>query len=405
MELRDKNIFILGLARYGSAIESTTYTLARQLAKNNQVFYIENPYTWKDVMLSKDNKQQRKKYAPFSASRVVATDTANLKLLVLPLLPSINWLPEGLIYRSCLSANQRIITRAIHDVIAAHKIANYIFINSFNFYYPDLGKMLRPDITVYHCVDPIVHAVEKKHGLVSENKVVKESDLVVCTSKQLYNEKISLNKNTYFIPNAADINHSGKALNSDVAVHSNLDGIKRPIVGYFGNIERRLDYNLLDAVTASNPEVSFVFAGPVTKEYLPSWFHERANVFLTGAVPYDSMPRVLKGFDVAMIPFKSDEFSATIFPLKLFEYLGAGKPVVATNFNPDLQEFTDSTVAFCDDAKSFSNAIQEQLQNDSDTRIEQRITVASQNTWEQRGLEFSVLINKHLDERIMSKRL
>lgn len=399
MELRDKNIFILGMARYGSTIESTTYTLAKQLAKHNRVFYVENPYTWKDVMLNKENKQQRKKLAPLSATRVIDTETANLKLLVVPSLPSINWLPEGLVYRSCLSANTRIIVRAIQDVIRKYDIANYIFINSHNFYYPDLGRMLKPDLAVYHCVDPIVHAVERKHGLVSENRVVEHSDLIICTSKQLCNDKRALNRNTYFIPNAADISHSGKALNPDVAVHNNLEGIKRPIVGYFGNIERRLDYALLDEVTAANPEVSFVFAGPVTNEFVPAWFRERSNIFLTGPVSYDSMPQVLKGFDVAIIPFKSDEFSATIFPLKLFEYLGAGKPVVATNFNPDLKEFTDSTVAYCHDADSFSCAVQEQLQSDSDAKKELRIAVASQNTWERRGLEFASLINKHLVEK------
>src|SRR6185437_15452296 len=127
-----------------------------------------------------------------------------------------------------------------------------------------------------------------------------------------------------------------------------------PIVGYFGAIERRLDYDLLNQVTSTNKNISFVFSGPVSREFVPSWFYERSNIHMTGPIPYEEMPQILKGFDVAIIPFKKDEFSATIFPLKLFEYMGAGKPVIATDFNPDLKAFTSSTVAYCEDALSFS---------------------------------------------------
>ena len=70
------------------------------------------------------------------------------------------------------------------------------------------------------------------------------------------------------------------------------------------------------------------------------------------------MPAVLKGFDVAIIPFKKDEVSSAIFPLKLFEYMGSGRPVVSTDFNSDLKDFTGDTVPYCKDAAAFSAAIE-----------------------------------------------
>jgi glycosyltransferase involved in cell wall biosynthesis len=256
--------------------------------------------------------------------------------------------------------------------------------------------MLSPDLNVYHCVDPLVFPVDKKHGIVSEQKMARDSQLIICTSKQLYDEKIKVNEHTYFIPNAADINHSSKALQSDLAIHEYLKNIKRPIVGYFGNIERRLDYNLLKSVTEANREINFVFSGPMSKEFVPAWFYDSPNIHLTGPVPYEQMPQVLKGFDVAMIPFKKDEVSATIFPLKLFEYLGAGKPVVSTDFNPDLKDFTDSTVAYCADPASFSAAIRTLLHDDREHLKEKRLQVAAQNTWEKRVTEFGSLINRYV---------
>jgi glycosyltransferase involved in cell wall biosynthesis len=398
MALKDKHIFILGMAKFNTEVESTIYTLAKHLAKDNYVYYIENPFTWKDILLkkSKHDAARIKQYYSSAKENIIHTDNPNLKVVVMPPMASINWLPEGKVYRGALKMNQEIMRKRIQQVIKKHNIDNYIFINSFNFYYPDLGTMLSPDLLVYHCVDPLIFPVDRRHGLFSEAKMVKDSHLVICTSKQLYDEKSKVNKNTFFIPNAADINHSSKALQPGVSVHNRLKDIKRPIAGYFGNIERRLDYQLLDKVTAANPDISFVFCGPVSKEFVPSWFYERANVHLTGPVPYNEMPGMLKGFDVATIPFKKDDVSATIFPLKLFEYLGSGKPVVATDFNPDLVEFTGNTVSYCSDATAFSHALLNSLNNDSEQLKQQRIEVAARNTWEKRSYEFGAVINEYI---------
>jgi teichuronic acid biosynthesis glycosyltransferase TuaH len=398
MELSGKYIFMLGLPKFDSKIESTNFTLAKHLAQSNFVFYIENPYTWKELLFKRNKSEldRRRNFFPFNSDKVIHTSVPNLKVLITPPAISINWLPEGRIYRAILKINEKIMLHRIKQIIKKYKIRNYIFINSFNFYYPDMGKMLSPDLIVYHCVDPLIFPVDRKHGLASEQKIVKESHLIICTSKQLRDEKMRLNKNTFFIPNAADVNHSSKALQPGLAVHQYLEHIKKPIVGYFGNIERRMDYNLLKNVTEANRNVNFVFSGPVSKEFVPAWFYEQSNIHLTGAIPYEQMPSVLKGFDVAMIPFKKDEVSATIFPLKLFEYLGAGKPVIATDFNPDLRDFTASTVTYCNDSASFSAAIQDALSNDVDQMKHERLATAAQNTWEKRGDEFASLINKYI---------
>ncbi|MES2703275.1 MAG: glycosyltransferase [Bacteroidota bacterium] len=398
MELCNRNILILGLAKYDSEIESTIVTLAKHLARKNNVFYIETPYTWKDLLLNKHGKEKARRDKIYLShnNHLIDTGTPNLKVMVMPTVMSINWVPEGKIYRALLKLNESFMRRRIQKVLEAEKIQQYVFINSFNFYYPDLGNMLSPEVTAYHCVDPLVYPAELKHGLISERKLVENSNVIICTSKRLYDEKKQQNQNTFFVPNAADIAHSSKALQSSLQVHSVLAGIKKPVVGYFGNIERRLDYELIDAVTAANPDTSFVFAGPVIKEHVPDWFFARSNIHLTGAVPYSEMPQVLKGFDTAIIPFKKDAVSATIFPLKLFEYLGAGKPVVATDFNPDLKDFTNDTVAYCSGAAQFSEAIKNAIDNDSAAQMEARLKIAAQNTWEKRGNEFSTLINKYM---------
>src|SRR5690606_9783776 len=225
-----------------------------------------------------------------------------------------------------------------------------------------------------------------------EQIILKESDLIVCTSKQLYREKVKTNQNTYFIPNAADLQHSSTALSVNLPIYTPLKKIKGPIIGYFGNIERRIDFNLLQNVVLQNLDKNFVFAGPITESCITNDFRNLTNVFFLGKVAYKDMPAVLKGFDVAIIPFKKDEVSATIFPLKLFEYLGAGKPVVSTNFNSDLVDYTEDTVIYCEDDTEFSAALDLSLKMNLPEDIEKRLVIASENTWDKRLLEFSKLL-------------
>jgi teichuronic acid biosynthesis glycosyltransferase TuaH len=396
VKLNGHNIIVFALPRVNSEIESTNYTTARLLARNNTVYYVENPYTLKDYFKFRKSSDysSRKEFLSLFSTKVAKTDTNNLFLIFPPVIFSINFLPEGKFFRFLLGINEFLISFKLKRIFRELKIKNYIYINSFNFHYPTLARFLEPDFTVYHCLDPLVFFFNRKHGDRSEEILSKDSDAVICSSKALYEEKRVFNPNTYFVPNAADLSHSSKVLDPELKVNERLNGLKSPVIGYFGAIERRMDYAMLKTVIESNLDKTFVFVGPVTEEFVPEGFRKLPNIKFTGPVPYHEMPSVVKGFDVALIPFKKDEVSNTIFPLKLFEYLGAGKSVVCTDFNMDLAEFTEGTVEFCSDAKSFSEAIGNAIKLDSPERKEDRLKVASQNTWERRVDEIAAIIHQ-----------
>lgn len=398
MILKDKHIFILGATKFDGPDQSTSYNTAKELAKNNFVYYIDYPITWKDYFKQKGTEQirTRKKYfSPFSDG-LTSGGIKNLKVLISPPLISINFLPEGKIYRLMLKFNELIIRHRIKKTIKLNNISDFIFINSFNFHYPGIADSLKPALTVYHCVDPMIIPYDMKHGIISEDELVAKSDLVICTSRMLYEEKLKQNSNSHFIPNAADITESSKALDKDLAISIHFSGLKRPVIGYAGSIERRIDYALLKELAEVNEDKSFVFAGPLMPEFVPEWFLRTANIFYFGRLPFQEMPGLIKGFDVAIIPFKKDTVSRTIFPLKLFEYLGAGKPVVASNFNPDLKDFTHDAVTYCDNAHSFTIAIENALKADNPNLIQERLNVAKENTWKRRGEEIAELIFRNL---------
>lgn len=400
MDLKGQNIVLFSLFRFDAEIESTSFALARQLATENQVFYFDNPYTFKDLIRrhkSDAYRIRRGRFGLFSDKPILLPGTP-LQIFILPVLLSIHFLPEGPLYRFFLRINEYFIRRKIRYVLKKRGITDFIFMNSFNFHYPDIAKKMHPRLTVYQSLDPILGDFDRRHGLVSERDLVENSDLILCSSKQLFEEKKAINPNTYFIPNAADVEHSRQALNPDLPLSPLLTGIPGPIVGYLGSIDHRMDLSLLEYVAARNPDKSFVLVGPIFSP-LSAGIRQAPNLYFPGKIQYADLPSLLKGFSVCIIPFKKDEQSATVFPLKLFEYLGAGKPVVLSDFNPDLRDFTSDAVAICSSPAMFSDAVQQALATDSVFLQENRIRIASRNTWQHRAEALGSVLAAALAEK------
>jgi teichuronic acid biosynthesis glycosyltransferase TuaH len=402
MILKNKVIVFLGNTRFDGPIKATSLFIARNLAKENKVYFIDYPFTLKDYfkyVRTDELKERKEKFSIFSDG-IINTDLPNLKIVITPPVLTINFLPEGPLFRSFLKVNEDLICLRLKKVFRQQGIKEFIYINSFNFHYPNIAGRLKPALTVYQCVDPMIVPYDMKHGLKSEEQLVRQSDLVVCTSKALYLEKKKLNTNTYFVPNGTDLSHLEELMNVNLPIHEKLKEVKKPVIGYLGTIERRIDYELIQQVIKQNPDKNFVLAGPVAPYYTPGSLFNLTNVVMTGTVHYDDVPQMINGFDVAIIPFKKDKVSNTIFPIKLFEYLSAGKPVVMTDFNTDLKEYTEDLVDYCSDAASFTAAINYALQNDSAEKVARRKSLALKNTWEMRTNEISEIISSHLEKKI-----
>lgn len=394
---KKETIIILSLMRF-DGLQSTNFTIAKYLARDNDVYYIEHPYSITDyIRLDKKSGEYkyRKEGFRFFSTGLLEKKIDGVNVLISRFVLPINFLNPGKIYNSLLHLNEALVATRIKSLISQKKISDYIFINAYNFFFPTLGKKLSAKLNIYYCVDPIPK-YHRKHGIVNENKLIKTSDLIICTSKALFNEKKKLNSNCYFVPNGADLVETIKQ--HDIKPHPTLHNIMRPVIGYIGAIERRIDYNLIQKIVQSNKDKSFVFVGPVYKENLPDWFFKLENIHIVPPISYDEVADMIYAFDVCMIPFKKDEISDCIFPLKLFEYLGIGKPVVLTNFNEDLKSFTENLVEFAATAEEFSNAVETCLRANDQYLMCARIQLAQKNTWQNRADMINDIISKNLSE-------
>jgi len=197
------------------------------------------------------------------------------------------------------------------------------------------------------------------------------------------------NKNKHWIPNGVDCYHflHGKS----GAISKKVSELKRPIIGYIGIIQERLDFELISILAKNNPDKSFVLGGPVWKGVDLSNLEKLPNIYFPGKVNYNESPKVMAEFDVGIIPHRVNKFTSSMNPLKLYEYLAVGLPVVTTPV-AGTEEFAGH-VKQASTPKEFQSAIEEALsQGKKKELVEERKKIAKKNSWRQKVGEMLRLI-------------
>lgn len=261
-------------------------------------------------------------------------------------------------------------------------------------------SLSRYGLSVYHAVDDIKAqpGMPREAIETAERKLAQRCDLIFTTSENLQANLSPLNPNTFYFPNVADYRHFSSALDPDLDPAEDLAGLGRPCIGFIGAVSSyKLDMEMILQVARRRPEWRFVFIGeigegdPLTRV---DQFAGVANVAFLGGRPYSQLPAYLKGIDVAIIPSLINEYTASMFPMKFFEYLAAGKPVVATRL-PALAEFAEY-VHTADDAAGFEAAIEQALAGVGPA-LGARLRLAEQHTYEARTTKMMRIVDERRD--------
>jgi glycosyltransferase involved in cell wall biosynthesis len=242
-----------------------------------------------------------------------------------------------------------------------------------------LLDMIPHEISVLRIADELSGFPELGTNIIeAEKSLIQKVDLVVATARNLEKKAAELGaKKTLFLPNGVDlINFSGKRL----AEPADLAAIPAPRAVYVGAIERWFNAEWIAFAASRLTNVSFVIIG----QYEPGTFPDLErlpNVFLLGKRAYETVPAYLAHSQVGLIPFRQLPFIDSVNPIKLYEYMACGLPVVATRWKT-LEEAASPALLAANE-EEFTRAIQDALRIPPEQK-ERFVRFATANSWTKR---------------------
>jgi glycosyltransferase involved in cell wall biosynthesis len=233
---------------------------------------------------------------------------------------------------------------------------------------------------VYDCMDELAQFRFAPPDLAQrEQFLMSRADVVFTGGRRLYESKSRFHPNVHFFGCGVDADHFARARRDDTPVAPELEGLPHPVLGYFGVIDERLDYALVDRLAEAFHFGSVVFVGPTAKVD-PAELPQRANIRWLGQRPYDRLPEYVKGFDVCLMPFALNEATEYINPTKTLEYMAAGKPIVSTAV-PDVVRNFAPIVRVAENHEDFVGAVSSSRVSDP-MRIASGLALARNATWD-----------------------
>jgi hypothetical protein len=370
-----------------------------RLSKDNKIYFIEPQRDYRLSFI----KNLRNNYK--TAFKISYRKEKNLIIVNSP--PSLplvgNMFSENtsnILAENIQKVNNYILGKYIKKLIKYFKLVKPIVFIYNPLHYEILLK-LKDGLICYYVYDEVILYPQNKRirKLLAncDNILTKKADIVFASSKPQFEKRKHLNKETYLIENAVDFNHFNKVMCNDFKVPMDIKDVKHPIIGYIGAIGFKIDVNILIHTAKMHPDWSLIFVGPEKLKRDNKYFILRKlnNVIFLGFKPLKLLPNYLKVFDVAIMPYDVKTHVTTSFPLKLYEYLSAGKPVVSVNLK-SLNKLKD-IVKVANSSTEFVSYIEEVIAEYSVKKVNKGIALARENTWDERIKEVSRVINNRLE--------
>lgn len=371
-----RNFFILSTQDW-DAMPTRKHRWARNWARQgNRVLYIEQQMHWAG-WLADVRRQFRRAFRWLGGPRQVEP---NLWVFTLPIIlpffqmnAALNWLNNlGL---------APVLRWAMQKAGITHPILWTYTPHSADF----IGK-LGESFVVYECVDEFAAAKGLVHGptiAAMERELLSKADLTIVTAPALFESKKDLTRRIELAPNGVDVEHFAKASQPETIPPAAVADLLKPVVGFLGGVQYWIDFDLINHAARAHPEWSFAFVGSVEPLARVDKVRGLPNVHFLGRQPYAQVPAFVAGFDVCINPYVLDGVADACDPLKLYDYLASGKPVVSVDM-PAARRFAE-LMPLTHTPDEFTHALETVLADPDDGAARERAVarqrIAAGHSW------------------------
>lgn len=376
MRLAGRDIVCIGSADWATELPINQHQLMGRLAAENNVLFVESLGLRKPQLAGRDlSRLWRRLKRGLRGARPAPEGLHVLSPLVLPLhskeaVRKLNrWLLRRQVKRAArkLGMSEPILWAYVPQAEAVIHV-------------------LDPSLVVYHCVDDVAaqKGVDADSFREAEERFARRADLVLASAPALAERMRTLSDHVLYAPNVADTATFATALDPG-PVDPDIDALPHPRLVFQGAIvATKLDVQLLAQVAELRPEWSIVLVGPrgagdPTGDLSP--LDRAPNIHMIGPRPADDLPQVLRGADIGLIPYAINDLTHSVFPMKVYEYLAAGLPVLATPL-PALNGV--EAIKTVGSAEELVAVAERELELDSPERRRERSQHAAGNSWEAR---------------------
>jgi glycosyltransferase involved in cell wall biosynthesis len=384
--LHGRDIVCVGFADWDTELWTNQHHLMSRLARENRVLFVESLGLRRPQLAGRDLARIWRRLRRGLGPPREADGLHVLSPLVLPLHGS----------RLARALNARLLPALVRRAARRLGLQRPILWA----YVPQaesLIETLAPSLVVYHCVDDISaqERIDTASFRAAEARFAARADLVLASAPALARRLRTISDNVLDAPNVADTELFSQALMRDPAHPPDraMAALPAPRIVFTGAIVAiKLDTALLVALARLRPSWSFALVGPIgpgDPRTDVSALAGEPNIHLLGRRRYAQLPDVLRAADVGLIPYARNDLTESIFPMKVYEYLAAGLPVIATPL-PALAGVAG--VRSASDAADMVALIEQALAQDSPACRAERSRAAAANSWERRLQEIATAI-------------
>jgi glycosyltransferase involved in cell wall biosynthesis len=262
---------------------------------------------------------------------------------------------------------------------------------------PEMLGAFSEEAVVYDCMDELAQFRFAPTDIGRrERLLLSRADVVFTGGYRLFEAKRRHHHNVHFLGCGVDVQHFGQSRLATTAVPADIATLPTPILGYFGVVDERLDYELLRTSATARPDWTVVMIGPVAKVD-PRILPQAPNLHWLGQRSYTELPKYLKAFDVCLMPFALNGATEYINPTKTLEYMASGKPIISTPVADVVRNFTP--IVHIAKAHTFIDTISAILHVPDAARSRAAIARATESSWDKivcrmRGLIHDTLLTR-----------